>query len=217
VNTRASVSTHMGTTTLVSAAVVAAFLTGFLLMSGSQGAVSQQPSLSIGSVVDPFFRPVTTYSSLDALTAASDLVAVATVVEVKPGRLAGDPLDGAEGQVQFYDVVLKIDDLLAGSADTFIQPGQIQFETLLIPGSPIGSFPNADSAWWQSGASSLFFLRADSTVEGREWVLASAEGVQYLQYGRGGILTAAGTEPIEGLEAATVEDVRATLPARANS
>jgi hypothetical protein len=57
----------------------------------------------------------------------------------------------------------------------------------------------------------LFFVRFDSSASGRESLLVSPEGIQFLPDGQDGRLRAAGTEPIPEIDGSTVQDVQAAL------
>ncbi|GMQ97860.1 MAG: hypothetical protein BMS9Abin17_0363 [Acidimicrobiia bacterium] len=212
---RTDVRRRTRATILIVAAVVAAFLTGLLLTSSSVFGESTRSDRAAGLAVESSFRSRTTYVSLDGLRTASDLIAVGTVIGVKPGRLAGDPRDGPEGQVQFHDVAILINEVLAGPGTAELSGTQLRIEMLFLPGSS-GSFTSSESPWWQPGASSLFFLRFDSSAPGRESVLVSPEGIQFLPDGQDGSLAAAGTKPIPRIEGSTVMDVRTALASQAS-
>jgi len=102
--------------------------------------------------------------SLDELVRVSDAVVVASVLEVKPGRQAGDAADGPGGLLQFFDVSLAIDQTIRGKAT-----GSITIEILPIA-SPDGfrGFPAFDpeQAWWQPGGHPLHRSQPDALHRG---------------------------------------------------
>lgn len=120
------------------------------------------------------------FASAEEMVTASDVVVVARVTSVGPGRSVGDP----EATIDFLEVELSIEMMVKGlnSSDPII----IEFE----PMPPVGDFAGyppfePDSPWWRPGSTSMFFLR--TTTSGRLQVINS-QGLYYLPEGPGGVL-----------------------------
>ncbi len=139
------------------------------------------------------------FSSLADLVRGSDAVVVGTIVSVRPGRAVGDPRDGA---VQFFDVVVQIEERLAGPRDS----GEITIEVLFLEGIR-GSLFSIESPWWRPDASSVFFLNLDTGLPGREAVLVSPQGLYFLPDGFAGKTAASGPDSIQEATGLTVAEL----------
>ncbi|VAV93990.1 hypothetical protein MNBD_ACTINO02-203, partial [hydrothermal vent metagenome] len=124
---------------------------------------------------EPTGRPHDMFSSLADLVRGSDAVVVGTIVSVTPGRAVGDPRDGEEGEVRFFDVAVQIEERLAGPRDS----GEITIEVLFLEGIR-GSLFSIESPWWRPDASSVFFLDLDSGLPGREATLMNPQSLYFL-------------------------------------
>ncbi len=146
------------------------------------------------------------FSSLADLVRGSDAIIVGTIVSVRPGRAAGDPRDGAEGQVQFFDVVVQIEERLAGPRDS----GEITIEVLFLEGIR-GSLFSIESPWWRPDASSVFFLNLDTGLPGREATLVNPQSLYFLPDGLAGKTAASGPDSIPEAVGLTVEEFRTLI------
>jgi len=155
---------------------------------------------------EPTGRPREMFSSLADLVRGSDAIVVGTIVSVRPGRAAGDPRDGAEGQVQFFDVVIQIEERLAGPRDS----GEITIEVLFLEGIR-GSLFSIESPWWRPEASSVFFLDLDTDLDtslpGREAMLVSPQGLYFLPDGIAGKTAASGPDSFPEATGLTVAEL----------
>lgn len=118
------------------------------------------------------------FDSLESLVRGADAIVVGTVIQVQPGRLAGDPEDGPGGMVQMFDVSVTVDETLRGGVS-----GAFTLEIMPIasPGGLAG-YPAFDPAqpWWKPGSQSVFFVRKG--LEERLIPLGS-QGLMFLPHG----------------------------------
>lgn len=146
------------------------------------------------------------FSSLADLVRGSDAVVVGTIVSVTPGRAVGDPRDGEEGEVRFFDVAVQIEERLAGPRDS----GEITIEVLFLEGIR-GSLFSIESPWWRPDASSVFFLDLDSGLPGREATLMNPQSLYFLPDGLDGKTAASGADSMPEAVGLTVREFGALI------
>ncbi|GBE25623.1 hypothetical protein BMS3Bbin02_01911 [bacterium BMS3Bbin02] len=164
-----------------------------------------EPQVAVASA-EPTGRPRQMFASLADLVRGSDAIVVGTIVSVRPGRAAGDVRDGAEGQVQFFDVVVQIDERLVGPRDS----GEITIEVLFLAGIR-GSLFSIESSWWRPEASSVFFLNLDAGIPGREATLVNSQGLYFLPDGIDGTTAVTGPDSIREAVGLTVREFGALI------
>lgn len=122
-----------------------------------------------------------TFSSVQDMVTRADVIVVATVLTVAPGRSVGDP----GGTVDFVNVELSADRIIKGTNSS---PMVIEFEPMPPVGEAAGYPPfEPGSPWWLPGSTSLFFLRTTSS-EGLQVI--NSQGLYYLPEGPDGELQA---------------------------
>lgn len=160
---------------LLLALVMVGLVAGLLV-----GSALEQPSTlaQTGTPDHGTVRERYTFETLDDLVKTADAVVVATVIDIRPGRLAGDPADGSAGLVQMFDVTLSIDQTIKGG-----MTGAVSIEIMPIasPGGLAGFPPfDPEQPWWSAGAQSVYFLT--TTTPERVLPLGS-QGVMFLPQG----------------------------------
>ena len=68
--------------------------------------------------------------SFDQLVATADTVVVGEVSSLEPGRVSGDPGPGGGGQIQFYDAVVSVDEVLKGKGTERLE---IEVDEVFMP------------------------------------------------------------------------------------
>ncbi len=68
--------------------------------------------------------------TFDQLVATADTVVVGEVSSLEPGRVAGDPGPGGGGQIQFYDAVVSVDEVLKGEGTERLE---IEVDEVFMP------------------------------------------------------------------------------------
>jgi hypothetical protein len=91
------------TATLSASVILAAVLLGCTTSADGEPDARNEPG-------EPRAREVYTFQSLDVMLATADAVAIATVMESRPGRSVGD----AGAELTFTEITLAIDEVLMG-------------------------------------------------------------------------------------------------------
>ena len=96
------------------------------------------------------------YSTLDELTAASDVVVIGTVVRVDEGRVITDPANASAG-IRTQLATVEVSDVLVGES---VGPLVVEQESALLDGTPI--VVNGVAPLVVGDAGALFVVRGDS-------------------------------------------------------
>lgn len=126
-------------------------------------------------------RQAQVFESVEAMSAASDVVIRGTIVDVKPGRT----LPGEAGGITFVEVTIRVDRVLAGYLS----------DTTVVLEVDNGTFPTiADDArtWPIAGDATILFLHR-KTDRPTRWRPINSQGAYAV---RANVLTAA--DPVDG-------------------
>ena len=97
------------------------------------------------------------FDSLEQMVATAVLVVVGEVKGIKAGRVAGDPGPSGNGQIQFLDAQIAVENILKGEAGSDVT---VEVDEFFLP--------------FEEGTQGVFFLRATDSAPGHVLMSSTA-------------------------------------------